>query len=135
MNFYGNQFNPQMTPMQNPYLQTRQNVNEPVNTINWVQGIEGAKACQLPPNSNTILMDSENNGIFYIKISDNIGICTLRKFKYEEITDTVNTARSVDLSEYVKKSELATLINSMLGGNKNEQLVSGNDGTTITSNA
>lgn len=134
MNFYGNQFNPQMTPMQNPYLQTRQNVNEPVNTINWVQGIEGAKACQLPPNSNTILMDSENNGIFYIKISDNIGICTLRKFKYEEITDTVNTTQSVDLSEYVKKSELATLINSMLGGNKNEQLVSGNDGTT-TNNA
>ena len=52
------------------------------NGINWVQGVEGAKAFQLMPNSNTVLMDSENDGIFYIKVCDNIGMCSLRKFRY-----------------------------------------------------
>ena len=91
------------------------------NGITWVQGVEGAKAYQLSPNSNVMLMDSENDGIFYIKVSDNVGMCSLRTFKYEEIT---NPSNQVDLSEYVKKSELENLINSMLGGKSNEQSVS-----------
>lgn len=91
------------------------------NGINWVQGIEGAKAWQLAPNSNVVLMDSENDGRFYIKISDNVGMCTLRKFQYEEITEE---PAKQDMSEYVKKSELESLLNSMLGGSKDEQSVS-----------
>ena len=99
-----------------PYQQT--------NGVTWVQGVEGAKAYQLPPNSNIQLMDSENDGIFYIKMSDNVGMCTLRTFKYTEITDQPKN----DMSEYVKKSELEALLNSMLGG-KNEQAISVNDGS------
>ena len=90
--------------------------------INWVQGIEGAKAYQLSPNSNIQLMDSENDGIFYIKTSDNIGMCNLRIFKYEEITEQKSTPQP-NLSEYVRKDELESLINSMLGGT-NESTVS-----------
>lgn len=90
--------------------------------IIWVQGIEGAKAHQMIPNSITQLMDSENDGIFYIKVSDNVGMCSLRTFKYEEIT---NQSNQVDLSDYVKKSELEDLVNSMLGGKQSEQPVSG----------
>ena len=64
----------------NPY-QPMYNQNQPngylgyqrpqTNGITWVQGIEGAKAFQIMPNSNTILLDSENDGIFleYINIS------------------------------------------------------------------
>lgn len=124
------QQNPYLTQRTNPYFQP-----QPNNGITWVQGIEGAKAWQLSPNSNIILMDSENDGRFYIKISDNVGMCTLRVFKYEEITNqpTSAQAQSIDLSEYVKKSELETLINSILGGTNNEQSISANDGkSTIT---
>lgn len=131
-----NQFvNPMFQPQTNPYQ--RQNPyypQNPANTnnngINWVQGIEGAKAWYMTPNSNVILMDSENDGIFYIKVSDNVGMCNLRTFRYTEITGQVSQKPEpqIDLSEYVKKSELESLINSMLGGVKDEQSVSRNDG-------
>ena len=129
MNQFGNQMmqqNPYLTQRANPYFQPQSN-----NGITWVQGIEGAKAWQLTPNSNAVLMDSENDGRFYIKISDNVGMCTLRIFRYEEITNQP-TQPQIDLSEYVKKSELEMLINSMLGGTKNEQPVSTNDGKSVT---
>lgn len=110
----------------NPYQQAYQYMaNQQHNGIQWVQGLEGAKAFQLSPNSNTVLMDSENDGIFYIKISDAVGMCTLRTFKYTEVTQ--NTP-STNLEEYVKKSDLKleveALVNSMLGGMTNEQPVS-----------
>ena len=113
MNMFGNQ-----------YLNQRP-VYPQNNGINWVQGIEGAKAWQLMPNSNVILMDSENDGVFYIKISDAVGMCTLRVFNYKEVTAQPAQPK-VDLSEYVKKSELESLINSMLGG-PNESTLSGNE--------
>ena len=101
----------------NPYQMAQTN-----NSINWVQGIEGAKAYQLQPNSNVILMDSENDGTFYIKVSDNVGMCNLRIFKYEEI---VQHSQGVNPEDYVKKSELKaeveSLINAMLGGQTREQ--------------
>ena len=109
-------------PYQQAYQQQTTN-----NGINWVQGVEGAKAYQLSPNSNTILMDSENDGVFYIKVSDNVGMCSLRTFRYEEVVS--NPTPQVDLSEYVKKTELESLINNMLGGSKNEQSVSATKST------
>ena len=111
---------PQMT---NPYM-----TSQPSNNINWVQGIEGAKAWQMQPNCNTILLDSENDGRFYIKSSDAVGMCNLRIFKYEEITNVQKQASEIDLSEYVKKSELEALIKSIIGGKENEQSVSTVDG-------
>lgn len=117
-----NQFTNQMM---NPYSRT--NFYYPqTNGITWVQGIEGAKAWQLSPNSNVILMDSENDGRFYIKMCDSVGMSTLRTFDYREVTEQP-TQPNIDLSEYVKKSELESLINSMLGGANNEQSVSRND--------
>lgn len=90
------------------------------NGITWVQGIEGAKAFQLVPNSNAILMDSENDGRFYIKVSDNVGMCNLRTFKYEEITNSPTP--QVDMSNYVTRQELENALRSI----KNEQSVSAN---------
>jgi hypothetical protein len=126
----------------NPYQRQKpyypQNpANASNNGINWVQGIEGAKAWFMSPNSNVILMDSENDGIFYIKVSDNVGMCNLRTFRYTEITGQVvqKPEPQIDLSEYVKKSELESLINSMLGGVKNEQSVSRNDGKSSAESA
>lgn len=110
----------------NPYLQRQPYYQN--NGINWVQGIEGAKAWQLAPNSNVVLLDSENDGRFYIKVSDNVGMCTLRTFDYSEVTEQPTQSQNIDLSEYVKKSELQSLIASMLGGTKHEQSVSTTNG-------
>lgn len=107
----------------NPYFR-QQFYSPPVTSgIVWVQGIEGAKAYQLTPNSNMILMDSENDGTMYIKIADNVGMCTLRRFKYTELTETAPTA-SLDMSEYVRKDELQKLLEEMTKETKDEQSVS-----------
>ena len=115
-----NQF--QMNPI-NPYLnnQRSQFIPQPQNGITWVQGIEGAKAYQIAPSSNTVMLDSENDGIFYIKVADNVGMCTLRIFKFTEITN--EQPAKINPDEYVKKSELEAILNSMLGGKSNEQSI------------
>ena len=91
------------------------------NKIQWVNGRNGANSYQLQPNENTVLLDSENEGIFYIKVCDNVGMCSIRIFKFEEVFET---EPKINLDEYVKKSDLEALINSMLGGNSDEQSVS-----------
>ena len=100
------------------------------NSIIWVTGIEGAHAWQMHPNTSAVLMDKDNDGIFYIKTCDNIGMCNLRVFRYQEVVDKPTQP---DMSEYVKKSELETLINSLLGG-KNEQSVSTANAKQSTAN-
>lgn len=95
----------------NPYMSLPQQGNQ----INWVNGVEGAKAWQLQPNSNTILLDSENENIFYIKVSDNVGMCTLRTFRYEEISSDAIKDSYVTKDEL--KAEVETIVNSLLGGN------------------
>lgn len=109
-NQFSGYFNPQPT-------------TTPTNNIVWVQGIEGAKAWQLNPNSMIILLDSEQEGKMYIKVSDNIGLSTLRIFNYvEEVQTPSNTSNSnVDLSQYVTKEELATLVKELA---RNEQSIS-----------
>ena len=57
---------------QNPYMMNRQYQPQQNNGIIWVQGVEGAKAYHLIPNSNTTLLDSDNDGLFYIKTSDSV---------------------------------------------------------------
>lgn len=69
------------------------------NGINWVQGVEGAKAFGVPRNGVVLLMDSENEGMFYIKTTDNIGISTMRTFKYEEVTDKPTAQKYVTMTE------------------------------------
>ena len=97
----------------------------PTNNIIWVQGIEGAKAWQLTPGSRAILLDSETEGKMYIKVTDDIGMASLRIFNYvEEIAQPAQanvTNNSLDLSQYVKKDELSMLIKELI---TNEQLIS-----------
>ena len=117
---------------QNPYQMTQSNMYMPKqlspqnNGIIWVQGIEGAKAYQIPQNSNIILMDSEKNRM-YIKTSDNIGMCNLRIFDFTEVTETSQGHNSVatqpDLSQYVTRDELNNILEQLNGGKDNEQSV------------
>ena len=111
----------------NPYYNVNSvtSASAATNNIVWVQGIEGAKAWQLAPNSMVILLDSETEGKMYIKVSDNIGMSSLRIFNYiEELPSTnVTNNNDLDLSQYVKKDELAMLIKEVI--NNNEQTISG----------
>ncbi len=112
----GNNFMNGMYPYQNPYMP------KPTNSgINWVQGVEGAKAFNMQPKESVVLLDSETDNIFYIKLCDDIGRCTLRIFEYSEVSNKMSN--NVDMTEYVKRSELESLLNEMLGGTKDEQPV------------
>ena len=128
-----NTMNYNQIPMyQNPYQMPQSNMYMPKqlspqnNGIIWVQGIEGAKAYQIPQNSNIILMDSEKNRM-YIKTSDNIGMCNLRIFDFTEITETSQGHNSVAtqpaLSQYVTRDELNNILEQLNGGKDNEQSV------------
>lgn len=46
-----------------------------------VTGFEGARAYQMPPNSNAALFDS-NEDIFYVKTTDGAGFPTIRAFRF-----------------------------------------------------
>lgn len=107
---------------QNPMMQNQMyypQAQKQTNGITWVQGLEGAKAFQLQPNSNAIMLDSEIDNRFYIKTSDNIGMCNLRIFEYKEVTDNQT---KIDLSNLVTKDELQAAIKEI----KNEQSLSRN---------
>ena len=120
-----NNFN--YTPQRNQfssYFNPATGASASTNNIVWVQGIEGAKAWQLAPNSMVILLDSEAEGKMYIKVSDNIGMSSLRIFNYtEELpknnSDNVTINNALDLSQYVKKDELVDLIKEVI----NEQSI------------
>ena len=121
LNQMGN-FNPQRNQFSS-YFNPASAQSASTNNIVWVQGIEGAKAWQLNPNSMVILLDSEVEGKMYIKVSDNIGMCSLRIFDYTEVAlpstkETVN--KDLDLSAFVRKDELSALLKEIL----NEQPIS-----------
>lgn len=107
---------------QNPYMINQRYTQPSNNGITWVQGVEGAKAYQLMPNSNIMLLDSENDGVFYIKTSDNVGMCNLRIFKYEEVLDQPK-APAIDTSQFVTHTELEEALNKIRGGYKHEQTI------------
>ncbi len=58
----------------------------------FVNGIEGAKSFQMPPNQSMLLMDADNP-ICYMKTSDPMGKCSLRYFQLTEMDE--NAARNL----------------------------------------
>ena len=120
------------------YFSPATGVNTSTNNIIWVQGMEGAKAWQLSPNSMVILLDSEAEGKMYIKVSDNIGMCSLRVFNYiEEMAPNNNSSnetvnQDLDLSQYVKKDELSSLIKEALNEYTISTVAESDSATTTT---
>lgn len=53
--------------------------------IEYVNGVEGAKAYLIPPNSTKLLMDSDGD-YFYIKTANAQGQANVKIYKYEEVT-------------------------------------------------
>ena len=76
--------NTQQNP--NNYYQNFQpqtsNFNQQTN-ITFVNGIEGAKAFQMSPNSSALLMDSDNSK-FYVKSTDSLGVAKISSYSFTE---------------------------------------------------
>ena len=80
-----NQFGPNGKMGQNMYGQSYAQKYED-NKYYFVNGIEGAKAFQMLPNTSVMLLDSDSDLIFK-KSSDIQGRSTLRYFKMIEVTE------------------------------------------------
>ena len=87
-NAYANlQNNQQNFPQPQQQVQTPQQPQQQVpiqSNIEYVNGIEGAKALILPPNAQKIVLDSDNS-FFYIKTTDMQGKPTVKRFKYIDV--------------------------------------------------
>ena len=109
---------PQVQPMTySQYQQTQ------TNGINWVQGIEGAKAYPVAPNANVMLMDSSAN-TFYIKSADATGRPTISLYDYEERKVGNDTTTQNKTSDFVTKEELYAILGGFVKkGESDEQSV------------
>lgn len=108
-----------MTPYyQNPYtIQPLQNQQQNTNGVimSWVQGINGAKAYPLAPNSRAFLFDSEKD-VFYVKNTDQSGMPQpIREFEYVEVTPetTDSVAREIDTSKFATKEDLKEILSKL----------------------
>lgn len=110
---------PQVQPMTySQYQQTQ------TNGINWVQGIEGAKAYPVAPNANVMLMDSSAN-TFYIKSADATGRPTISLYDYEERKVGNDTTTQNKTADFVTKEELYAILGGFVKkGESDEQSVS-----------
>ena len=85
----------------------------------FVNGIEGAKAFQMPTNQTMLLMDSDKP-IVFMKTTDNVGKANIRYFNLTEISeaDTLKQYQPQPVPEYALKSDIEALnekIDKLLG--------------------
>lgn len=105
------QINPmtQINPLTNNYGMYNQNN---VQSLIRVNGIEGAKAYQMYPNSTVALFDN-NDDIMYIKITDGANFPSIRKFAFTEVQDNTPVQKEQD---YVTRTEFEQLKEELLNG-------------------
>lgn len=73
-----------MNTYQNPYNYQQ------MGQYTFVNGISGALDYRLPPNSTIILMDN-NEPAFYLKTTNAMGQATMKKYKFEEVSEQVSS--------------------------------------------
>lgn len=101
-------YNPYTYPQTSYSSQTR--IQQPVNGLIRVTGMEGAKAYPLPPNSNIALFDG-NEDILYVKYTDGAGFPTIRVFEFHEIAPKMIEAEPVQ--ENVSKDDISALVSKL----------------------
>lgn len=80
------------------------------NGIIWIQGEGAARSFLVAPNTSVVLFDSDDP-MFYIKSADQSGMPLLKKFRYEEVTDTKKVesqaleASPVNMNAYITREE------------------------------
>ena len=109
---YGNQVQQQptqMNPQNAPQQAYYQNATPSLTPMGmaYVNGVEGAKAFILPPNSSVLLMDSDNP-MFYTKTSNQQGQCSLEYYKFQKVEPQQGANPTVE-SEPDYRSEIDKL--------------------------
>lgn len=120
-NFNGG-YNPYQNSFYNPYSQfsdalSQQSKNNQTQTVTptqnvvWIQvnGVDGAKDVAVQPNQTKWLMDI-NSQSFFVKSSDNMGVSTLKCYRFEEF-DPISKENNNLYKEYqyVTKDEFEAL--------------------------
>jgi len=103
-NNYGSQ-------MQQPQMFQQQNQQPQMNQYAFVNGLEGAKSFQVPPNQTILLMDSDSP-LCYMKSSNSVGQSTLRYFKLTEVSENElkgNNSQPQQSQDYVLKADFDIL--------------------------
>ena len=98
-----------------PNMNTMQQPMQPNNIqISFTNGLTGAKGYSVPPNTTIFLMDSDAPQ-FYIKQSDRNGMCTIKAYKFEEVSesDAAKQPETIDVTKFVTKEELAAIIKEL----------------------
>lgn len=103
---------------QNMYNQPQNNQQffqqEPCQNLIRVNGIDGAKAYQMPANSTVALFDS-NNDIMYVKSTDGAGFPSIRTFSF---TETKEEAKQVENIDYISRKEFEDFKKEMMNNGK-----------------
>lgn len=113
---------------QNPYaslMAQGQYYNQPMNNQQFFQqeqtqslirvnGIDGAKAYQMPANSTVALFDN-NEDILYIKNTDGAGFPSIRIFKFDEVTETT---KSEEKKDYISRKEFEEFKKELMNNGK-----------------
>ena len=100
----------------NSYNQFQPQLNQPqISTQNLIRvnGIDGAKAYQMPANSTVALFDN-NEDIMYIKTTDGAGFPAIRTFAFNEVVANTNSIQ--DTADYVTRDEFNKLKEELLNG-------------------
>lgn len=117
MNMYNGMYNPYV---QQPVIPNYQQMQQPQATqVIWVQGEAAARAYQLSPGERVFLMDSENP-FMYAREADATGKpLKMKKIKLVEVDDN---APDVDMSQYVKMSDISGMIASAVEDEVNRRM-------------
>lgn len=103
---------------QNMYNQPQNNQQffqqEPCQNLIRVNGIDGAKAYQMPANSTVALFDS-NNDILYVKSTDGAGFPSIRTFSF---TETKEEAKQVENIDYISRKEFEEFKKELMNNGK-----------------
>lgn len=91
----------------NPYQQmSYQQPAQLNNSIQYVNGVDSARAYQIPPNSSVLLMDSTMDR-FYVKKSDASGFSTVDAYDFHRAEDKPIA------TDYVSRQEFEDLKNKI----------------------
>ena len=105
---------PQIQNQNQQFQQMFPQMNNQQNLIR-VNGIDGAKAYQMPPNSTVALFDG-NDDIMYIKTTDGAGFGNIRMFQFNEIQG--NTNQVSQITDYVSRQEFEEFKKELMNNGK-----------------
>lgn len=96
----------QQYPQYNNYYNNQNNIQN--QNVTWIQvnGIKGAKEHIVQPNTTAWLMDN-NDSVFFVKSADNLGVTTLKCYKFFEIDP--QSDKNVSSNDYVSLKDFNAL--------------------------